>query len=301
MPHNFFQTRQTKTGWTISAPAKLNLFFEVLGKRDDGFHEISSLAVPVSLYDTLHFEPADSDISFECCGGSDDVPLDGRNIVVKALEKFRQRYNVEHGAKVKLVKQIPSQAGLGGGSSDAAAALFAARSAWKPEIPLPELSALSAEIGSDCPMFFSGGAVIISGRGEIIEPFDDCPPLHFVIFKPNEGLSTAEVYRQCMPLHDGKIRNINGLLSALRSGSLEDIGRNFFNRLEVPAAAVWNNFSAVKEQLESAGCLAVRMTGSGTAFYGLCRNEEHSEAVAEKLQRQRAGECAAVVKSLSAT
>jgi 4-diphosphocytidyl-2-C-methyl-D-erythritol kinase len=297
------QITKTENVWCVQASAKLNLFFEVRNKRADGFHEITSLAVPVSLYDTVYFEPLyeseilksggcetsvnNSDILFECGGSgiSADIPLDGKNIVVKALESFRQRYGIKQGAKVKLIKRIPSQAGLGGGSSDASAVLLAAREAWKPELPLQELSDLSAETGSDCPLFFNDDASLISGRGEIIQPFADCPRLHFVILKPAEGLSTAEVYRRCMPLHGGTIRNINNLLSALRSGSLEDIGRNFYNFLEIPAEAIWNNFTAVKERLEKADCLAVRMTGSGTAFYGLCRSSEDAENIAGELSK----------------
>ncbi|GHT27123.1 4-diphosphocytidyl-2-C-methyl-D-erythritol kinase [Planctomycetales bacterium] len=321
------QITKTENIWCVQAPAKLNLFFEVHNKRADGFHEITSLAVPVSLYDTVYFEPltpetyqsggceaavnasavnsnaVTSDILFECSGSgglSADIPIDGRNIVVKALELFRQRFRIKQGAKVKLIKRIPSQAGLGGGSSDASAVLLAAREAWKPNLTLQELSGLSAEIGSDCPLFFNDGASLISGRGEIIQPFNDCPPLHFVILKPDEGLSTAEVYRQCMPLRSasGKIRNIDNLLSALQSGSLEDIGRNFFNFLEFPAEKLWHNFTAVQERLENAGCIAVRMTGSGTAFYGLCRNGEDAENIAEQLRKTlRQGEAVFAVRS----
>jgi 4-diphosphocytidyl-2-C-methyl-D-erythritol kinase len=160
-------------------------------------------------------------------------------------------------AKVKLIKRIPNQAGLGGGSSDASAVLLAACKAWKPSIPLQELSDLSAEIGSDCPPLRSSS------------------------------------------LHNGKIRNIDNLLSALRSGSLEDIGSNFFNFLEFPAEKLWNNFTTVKERLEKAGCIAVRMTGSGTAFYGLSRNGEDAEDIAEQLRKTlRNGEAVFAVRSL---
>ncbi|MDR0392311.1 MAG: 4-(cytidine 5'-diphospho)-2-C-methyl-D-erythritol kinase [Planctomycetaceae bacterium] len=271
---------------TVLAPAKLNLFFEVHGKRSDGFHEITSLAVPIRLFDILTFEPiADSEnIEFSCLGGGEDVPQNNNNYVVQALELFRKRYGITNGIKARLFKCIPSQSGLGGGSSNAVAALLAARHFWLPEIATASLIPLAAELGSDCPLFFHNNATIAYGRGEKIKPVPQMPKLYFVLLKPEEGLPTSTVYAKCMPTHDKKFHDVNDLSNSLAKGNLKQIGNHLFNRLETPASEIWSRFNEIKCRLERLDCIAVRMSGSGTAFYGLCHNAKHSKHVAAKLR-----------------
>ena len=209
---------------TIEAPAKINLFFEVLGKRSDNFHEIVSIAVPIRLFDTLTFKATnDSRIQFECVCDKigrhkppdKDIPLDATNLVVRAAKSIQQRFNVQNGAAITLTKRIPSQAGLGGGSSDAVAALRLACRGWSLNVSDAELLQIAAEIGSDCPIFFHDGPTLSTGRGEQIRPLPPMPPLWFVLLKPPEGLSTAQVYAECMPLHDGQFRQPDDLIAAL--------------------------------------------------------------------------------------
>ena len=268
---------------TIEAPAKINLFFEVLDKRSDNFHEIVSVAIPIRLFDTLTFEATDdSRIQFDCIGGK-DIPLDETNLVVRAVKLIQQRFNVRQGAKITLTKRIPSQAGLGGGSSDAVAALRLACRGWKLDLSDAELLPIAAEIGSDCPIFLYDVPTLSTGRGEQIQPLAPIPPLWFVLLKPPEGLSTAQVYAECMPTHDGQFRQPDALITALSKGDVRDIGQNLFNRLEVPAKKLWNRFDEVKNQLLSAGCLVVQMSGSGTAFFGLCADETHAREIFQRL------------------
>ena len=278
------------TPLTIEAPAKINLFFEVLGKRSDNFHEIVSVAVPIRLFDTLTFEATDDPaIQFECIG-NDTIPHDDTNLVVQAIKSIQRRYNVRNGAKITLTKRIPSQAGLGGGSSDAVAALRLACRGWDFNVSDAELLPFAAEIGSDCPIFLYDVPTLSTGRGERIQPLSPIPPLWFVLLKPPEGLSTASVYAECMPLHDGQFRQPDSLIAALTSGNVWDIGQHLFNRLEVPARKLWHRFDEVKEQLLAAGCLAVQMSGSGTAFFGLCADEAHAMEVILQLRRVPAQE-----------
>jgi len=282
--------QRTPTGWTAETPAKINLFFEVLGKRKDNFHEIVSVALPVSLFDTLTFELTEEPhIYFECVGNA-DVPLDDTNLVVRAATLIQQRYQVRHGAAIRLTKRIPSQAGLGGGSTDAAAALRLACKTWNLDVPDSELLPIAASIGSDCPIFFYDVPTISTGRGERIQPLPPVPPLWFVLLKPPEGLATAAVYTECMPLHDGQFRQPEKLLAALTSGGIDEIGQHLFNRLEAPAQKLWHRFGEIKDLLFSAGCLAVQMSGSGTAFFGLCENEGRAKEVFQRLRDVSAGE-----------
>ena len=276
--------RRSETKWIADTPAKINLFFEVLGKRHDHFHEIVSIALPLRLYDTLVFEPTnDPQIRFECIGGHHDVPCDKTNLVVCASTYIQQRFNVPLGAAVTLTKRIPSQAGLGGGSSDAVAALRLACRIWNLDISDSELLPMAAEIGSDCPIFLYDTPTISTGRGERIQPLPSLPTLWFVLLKPPEGLSTAQVYAECMPLHDGKFRRADDLKNALIGGDVQKIGQHLFNRLEIPAQKLWLRFESIKRQLLRAGCLAAQMSGSGTAFFGLCKDEVHAKETFRRL------------------
>ena len=166
----------------IQTPAKLNLFFEVLGKRSDGYHEIETLMCPIGWYDTLCFrETSSEDLELECqwgsaagCRGSRRVLKKCRataeNLVLRAVDLVRRRTGTKQGARLRLIKRIPTAAGLGGGSSDAAAALAAANLGWKLGLSLPELAAMAAELGSDVPFFLNRGPAVCRGRGEQIEP-----------------------------------------------------------------------------------------------------------------------------------
>ncbi len=187
----------------IQTPAKLNLFFEVLGKRSDGYHEIETLMCPISWYDTLCFrETSSEDLELECqrgsaVGGSDgfeEVPRDGRNLVLRAVDLVRRQTGTKQGARLRLIKRIPTAAGLGGGSSDAAAALVAANLGWKLGLSVPELACMAAELGSDVPFFLHRGPAVCRGRGERIEPAPGLGLMNFVVVRPPEGLATAAVY-----------------------------------------------------------------------------------------------------------
>lgn len=277
----------SKSGWIAQTPAKVNLFFEVLGKRDDHFHEIVSVAIPIRLFDTLSFNLTDdSQIKFECIGNSKDVPLDETNLVVRAATLIQQRFNVRQGAAITLTKRIPCQAGLGGGSSDAAAALRLACRVWNLGVPDSELLPIAAEMGSDCPIFFYDVPTLSKGKGEQIQPLPPTPTLWFILIKPPEGLSTAKVYAECMPLHDGQFRQPDDLIAALSTANVQTIGQHLFNRLEVPAQKLWHRFGEVKKQLLMMGCLAVQMSGSGTAFFGLCEDEAQAKEVFQRLHKE---------------
>ena len=165
----------------IQAPAKLNLFFEVLAKRADGYHEIETLMCPIDLYDTLHFqEDSSGEVRLRCrrvfgaggpgSRGLHDVTEGPDNLVMRAVELVRRRAGVRRGARLLLVKRIPAAAGLGGGSSDAAAALVAANEGWRLGRSRDELAAWAAELGSDVPFFLAGTSAVCRGRGERVEP-----------------------------------------------------------------------------------------------------------------------------------
>jgi 4-diphosphocytidyl-2-C-methyl-D-erythritol kinase len=298
---------RSPSGFVVHAPAKLNLFFEVLGKRDDGYHEIESLVLPIGLYDTLYFrEDPSGQIRLRCdhpsiargSRGAEPGQLPGGsdNLVVRATELLRQRARVSTGAELRLVKRIPTAAGLGGGSSDAAAALMAANAGWQLGWSRPQLAELAAELGSDVPLFLARGAVVCRGRGERVEPAAAGADLHLVVVRPPVGLSTAEVYRACRPAQHPRL--MTPLLEALRRGDLRGIGRWMFNRLESAAETLSPWIARLRREMQQLDCLGHQMSGSGTCYFGLCRHARHARRVARCLEARGMGIAFAVRGSL---
>ncbi len=296
-------------GLTVLAPAKLNLSLAVLARRADGFHEIESLMVPVSLADTLHVTPTpapgvsltlaydDPLVNGPGAALAREIPTDGRNLVVRAAEKLAGEAGITTGLQVTLVKRIPSAAGLGGGSSDAAAVIMAAARLWKLDWSRDRLAALGATIGSDIPWFFAAGPAIASGRGERIEPVDGLPDLSAVIACPAAGLSTAAVYGRCIPREEGR-GSSRRLAEALRAGGLAAAEPLLTNDLEPPARALSPQIDRLLTAIADAGGTAPRLTGSGSACFCLTSSLAEAEAIAARLSSRRdAGDdcCAAVV------
>jgi 4-diphosphocytidyl-2-C-methyl-D-erythritol kinase len=267
----------------VLAPAKLNLFLEVLARRPDSYHEIESLMVSVSLFDTLTVTELDSDaIVLEC----DDpkLPTGGANLVVKAAERLRAATGCARGARITLSKVIPAQAGLGGGSSDAAAALVALDRIWDLGMTASRLDTVAAEIGSDVSFFLHAPAAVCRGRGERVEPISLGQPLHFVLVASPIGVSTADVYREIRP--PDLPRPIGPVLDALALGGPADLGRSLFNRLQPAAETIRPELVRVRDALASLDpplCGSL-MSGSGSAYFGLCRDPAAAHAAANALQ-----------------
>lgn len=288
------------------APAKLNLFFEVLGKRSDGFHEIETLMVPIGLFDTLEAsaDPA-GHITLDCRWASHQgeaalgiLPPAAANLATRAVELLRQRAGVEHGLRMTLVKWIPSAAGLGGGSSDAAAALLAANAAWNLGWSRARLAELAGQLGSDVPFFLGTSdaqpvtAAICRGRGEQIESRPGLGPLHFVVIRPPVGLSTAEVYAQVKVPE--RPRSLSALVEALAAGDRRRLSNLIHNRLQEAAARLTPWIGKLERLLADEDCLAAQMSGSGSSYFGICRHALHARRVARRLQTRDIGQVYAV-------
>ena len=293
-----------RDGMVAWAPAKLNLFLEVLDQREDGFHEIETLMVAVAIFDTIYLLATGEDrirLTCETAVGAQararadgaasnlmgDVPESADNLVVRAVERLRDEAGIRAGATIRLIKRIPSAAGLGGASSDAAAALMAANAVWKLGWPRERLMQLAAGLGSDVPFFFGSGAAICRGRGERIEPLRVPARMHVVVVRPPVGLSTAEVYRHCTPA-DRPVA-IAPLRLALQCGEWSQVGRRLHNRLEPAAAKLTPWIHRLRSVFDRLDCLGQQMTGSGTSYYGICRNAGHARRVAARLRGQGLG------------
>jgi 4-diphosphocytidyl-2-C-methyl-D-erythritol kinase len=313
---------RSAAGLVVQAPAKLNLFFEVLAKRADGYHEIETLVYPIDLFDTLYFtDDPGGHVRLTCelgCGWTEkgdrhllceapegpsrqkvpvpfflgDVPGGPENLVVRAVELLRQRAGVARGATMRLVKRIPSAAGLGGGSSDAAAALKAANIAWNLGWSDAQLADVGAALGSDVPLFFAGGPAVCRGRGEKVAAVAGLGRLDLVVVRPPAGLSTAAVYGACR--RAARPQPVEPLVAALARGDLAAAGRLLFNRLEEAARGLSPWIRRLLAELATLNCLGYGMTGSGSCCFGLCRHARHARRTASRLQARGLGMALAV-------
>ena len=258
------------------AYAKVNLTLAVGEKRPDGYHEVVSVMQRVSLHDTLTAEQTREGITLTCSDPA--LPSGEENLAHRAASLFFRETGIAGGAALTLEKRIPSQAGLGGGSSDAASALLALRKLYAPALPDTELETMAAALGSDVPFFIRGGTQLATGRGEVLSPLPPLTDGWFVIVKPTESFSTPAMYRrldELPPACTPPLPPLQGGLPALAAG--------LFNRFEaaIPAgSAVWD----IKARLAAYGALASLLSGSGSAVFGLFDTEAAARAAVEALR-----------------
>ncbi|MBP3556902.1 MAG: 4-(cytidine 5'-diphospho)-2-C-methyl-D-erythritol kinase [Thermoguttaceae bacterium] len=220
------KAEKNAVGLRVWAPAKVNLFFEILFKRDDGFHEIQTVATPIGLCDELEFWLRDAKTGakiektsiVECVDAAGKpvpgVPLDDRNLIIRAAQAFDEAFGEPTPVSIRVVKRIPSQAGLGGGSSDAAATLAALNELRGRPFSNERLREIGGRLGSDVPLFLLDGASVGRSRGEIVEPFD-LPEIWLVVLKPTEGLSTPAVFRRYVALPPSPKRSLDAFCAAV--------------------------------------------------------------------------------------
>ncbi len=286
--------RRTASSLVAQAPAKLNLFLRVVGKRPDGYHDIETVMTAINLYDTLIFRPApDGRIRLSVrasgpwtpSGGQPEIPADPSNLVYRAAALLQQHGNTSDGVDITLIKRIPSAAGLGGGSSDAAATLAALNQFWSLGMDRQNLCELASQLGSDVPFFLGPtSTAICRGRGEIIEAFPAQAGLAFVIAKPNSGLSTPAVYRECRPEPAGA--ELGPLCRGLAAGRAEVVARHLRNDLESPARRLNPDVERLSCLFRQQPVRGHQLSGSGTAYFGACDSFRQATAVAARLRHQ---------------
>ena len=268
----------------VCAPAKVNLFLEVLGKRLDGYHEIVTVMQRVSLHDVLTFEPTDSGIEITCTDPS--IPTDRGNLVWRAVEALQRQCGGCWGCRVAIDKRIPPGSGLGGGSSDAAATLRAANELWSLGLDASALGQMAAGLGSDVPFFLGPPTAVCRGRGEIVEPVAAAAPFHYVLVMPGLHVSTAEVYKRLAPSLTARREDVNVLTTSLVAGDPEQVGAHLFNRLETPAFAMHPELGERLKELAGLGVCGARMSGSGSASFALCRDAQHASDIQARVQAE---------------
>lgn len=270
----------------VQARAKLNLFLRVVGRRVDGYHELETVFQSIDLADELTFSPADD---LRLTGGSDAAPPGPENLVLRAATALRAAAGYEGGASIHLDKQIPVGAGLGGGSSDAAATLNALHRLWGLDLSRERLLAVAAGLGSDVPFCLQGGTAVGRGRGEVLEPLrrrdkERGMRASYVLVKPSYPVATAQAYSLYRPAPPGA-PELEAFLAAWRGGDPERLAPLLRNDLEAGVFAERPELAALREALLAAGAAGARMTGSGSVLFGLARDERHARQVAERMER----------------
>jgi len=287
----------------IATPAKVNLFLELLKRRDDGFHEIETVMSGVALYDHLRFLPRDDAeirlaIRYATQGHQpaeqDDIPADDRNLICKTFELVRsiatdngQKDSCARGVDIQLLKNIPSAAGLGGASSNSAAALIAANRIWKLHWSRERLVEIAAQLGSDIAFFLTGGTAFCRGRGERVESISAPAGIPLVIAKPSDSLSTAQVFSNVKL--DSKNANSLGhqsstaLAHSVQTGRVPAMGRQLFNRLQEFARPLSSQISKMEFEFGRVNCLGHQMSGSGSSYFGLFSNSKCARLAAISL------------------
>ncbi len=310
--------RRAGSAGEILAPAKLNLYLEVLGPRADGFHALETLMVPVRIYDQLFWHSNDTSVSGNNFTGEGLslrvrclLPNDGRtdqllgkerdNLVLQAARLLAETAGISPSGRFSLIKRIPIQAGMGGGSSDAAAALMLANTSWKIGYSQEQLLPLAAQLGSDVPFFLSRyfqrhHAAICRGRGELVEPVRQLPRLHFVIAQPTTGLSTAEVFGQLAARAETSDQRaaashfrLSELIKTLQSGAIASAGRKMSNRLESAAEQLSPWLDHLRDVFSRIGSIGHFMTGSGSAYVGVMRSATQARRAARRLVNMKLG------------
>jgi len=249
------------------APAKLNLSLQVFGKRPDGYHHIRSVMVPVSLYDEVTVEEAPAGICVEC--DAPGVPTDAANSCHKAAALFLAWAGTPPGVRIRIRKAIPTESGLGGGSSDAAAALKGLIALTGKHPPPEALLAMAVRVGADVPFFLPGGAALVEGFGERLTPIPWNVPFHAVIVRPAFGLSTREGYA-LLGRGPGDPPPRAPVPSFRTFSEVASVVRNDFEAAWGPSHP---EIAGIKRELAAAGSAAAGLSGSGSALFGLFTSE----------------------------
>lgn len=278
----------------MKAFAKINLSLDIIGVRDNGYHELRMLMQSVSLHDDVELIINDNGsvgltIVDERGEAAGEIPADSSNLMCRAAELMRERFGIKRGVSMKLYKRIPSEAGLAGGSADAAAVLKGMNELFEIGLDKKQLMKLGVRLGADIPYCIMGGTALAEGIGDVLTPIDNKCYLHALLVKPKEGMSTPKVYSAYDRLiaEGSKVvhPDTNGLIEALESGDCTLVYERVANVLELPVREEINIIDKIKKDLIIFGAGASAMTGSGSVVYGLFADREKMHEAKLKIEK----------------
>lgn len=264
--------------------AKLNLTLDVLGKRNDGYHDLQSVMQTISIRDDVEID-LDTGKPWKLSCSNETIPCDERNLAWKAAKVFFDAIKEDpNGLEIRITKRIPSEAGLGGGSADAAAVLRALNKHYKNPLSIFALAELGAQVGSDVPFCTLCGTAMVEGRGERLRKLPDMPDCVFVVCKPDFSSSTPELYKKLDASVIAKRPDNQAMESALLAGDLGRIAENVCNVFDPLVTSEHLELNYIKSIFNSYGSVAQQMTGSGSAVFGILPNFEYAAVVCNMLK-----------------
>lgn len=270
----------------LEARAKVNLYLEICGLRLDGFHAVRMILQSIALADVIRLSPGSEGISIRC--DHPQVPSDSTNLAYRAAELIQVSFGISKGIAIEIEKRIPVEAGLAGGSTDAAAVLVGLNQVWALGLTQGELAQLGQQLGSDIPFCIAGGTQLAQGRGELLEPLPDLDGMPLLLAKPRQvGISTAWAYRT---FHDfereadpTRSHDLPGLIQAIQRRDPTAIARLLSNDLERPVLAHHPLIAQLKQAQLQAGALGSLMSGSGSTVFGIWRTVAAAEGAKSEL------------------
>lgn len=264
--------------------AKLNLTLDVLGKREDGYHDLQSVMQTISIRDDIEIDVGTGKPWKLLCS-VEGIPTDERNLAWKAAKVFCEALQKDPGGlEIRINKRIPSGAGMGGGSADAAAVLRALNRHYGEPLSIMALAELGAEVGSDVPFCVLCGTAMVEGRGERLRKLPDMPDCIFVVCKPDFSVSTPELYRKIDEVAIPKHPDNRAMESALLAGDLEKVAENVFNVFDPVVTEEHLELNYIKSIFNTYGSINQQMTGSGSAVFAILPSFEYAAVVCNMLK-----------------
>ena len=266
------------------AYAKLNLTLDVLGKREDGYHDLQSVMQTISLRDDIEIDVGTGK-PWEILCTDESIPTDERNLAWKAAKLYLDTIGQDpNGLQIRILKRIPTQAGLGGGSADAAAVLRALNRHYNAPLSIAALAELGGQVGSDVPFCVLCGTAMAEGRGDRLRKLPDMPDCVFVVCKPDFSVSTPELYRKLDETAIARRPDNRAMEAAILSGDLEQVARNLWNVFDPVVTAEHLELNYIKSICNAYGALGQQMTGSGSAVFAILPNFEYAAVVCNMLK-----------------
>lgn len=264
--------------------AKINLTLDVLGKREDGYHDLQSVMQTISIRDDVEIDvDTDAPWTLEC--SVEGIPQDNHNLAWKAAEVFYDMTGLKTtGLSIRITKRIPMEAGLGGGSADAAAVLRALNKHYGNPLSILALAEIGAQVGSDVPFCVICGTAMVEGRGERLRKLPDIPDCLLVVCKPDFSASTPELYKKLDASVIAHHPNNQAMESALLAGDLEKVAENIYNVFDPVVTQDHLELNYIKSIFNSYGGVGYQMTGSGSAVFCIVKEFEHAAVICSMLK-----------------
>lgn len=270
----------------LRAYAKINLGLDVVRRREDGYHEVRMIMQTVKLFDKLSFRLLSED-TIRMKANLDFLPKDERNLVYRAVKLLKDTYQIKEGMEIDLFKCIPVAAGMAGGSTDCAAALVGASRLFGLHLSKQELMELGVKLGADVPYCVLRGTALSEGIGEVLTPLPPIPQCYILIAKPPISVSTKFVYENLDLQTVEDHPDIDGMIEAIKNGSLEGITDRMANVLETVTIPAYPVIEEIKNCMKAAGAMNSLMSGSGPTVFGIFKDEEQAKQARKQIKAKR--------------